>query len=54
MGLRKAGVKAELHIYQAGQHGVGLAQKNPVLATWPGLLKNWLALNGWIPKGEKK
>jgi hypothetical protein len=42
-----------MHIYQEGQHGVGLAQKNPVLSTWPGLLKNWLAVNGWVPQNAK-
>lgn len=40
--LRKAGVPAELHIYANGPHGVGLAQKDPALATWPGLCAHWL------------
>ena len=53
LALRKAGVKAEMHIYQEGQHGVGLAQSNPVLSTWPGLLKQWLALNSWVPQNAK-
>jgi acetyl esterase/lipase len=53
LALRKAGVKAEMHIYQEGEHGVGLAQKNPVLSTWPALLKNWLAVNGWVPQNVK-
>ena len=53
LALRKAGVKAEMHIYQEGQHGVGLAQKNPALSTWPELLKNWLAVNGWVPQNGK-
>lgn len=42
LALRKAGVPAELHIYERGPHGVGLAQKDPVLSTWPDRLADWL------------
>ncbi|MGD0579191.1 MAG: alpha/beta hydrolase [Bryobacteraceae bacterium] len=49
LALRRAGVKAEMHIYQEGQHGVGLAPKDPVLGTWPARLKDWLAVNGFVP-----
>jgi acetyl esterase/lipase len=45
--LRKAGVPAELHIYERGPHGVGLAQNDPVLSTWPGRLADWLRIHGW-------
>ncbi|MFN0196100.1 MAG: alpha/beta hydrolase [Planctomycetaceae bacterium] len=45
MGLRKAGVPAELHIYEQGKHGVGLAQKDPILSTWPGRLQDWMSLH---------
>lgn len=48
--LRKAKVAAELHIYQKGRHGVGLAQSDPVLATWPARLEDWLSTNGWLTK----
>lgn len=34
-GLRKAQVDFELHLYQKGAHGVGLAGHDPVLRTWP-------------------
>jgi len=47
--LRKAGVPAELHIYEHGSHGVGLAQDDPVLSTWPKLLENWFRLRGLLP-----
>ncbi|MGL4462011.1 MAG: alpha/beta hydrolase [Planctomycetia bacterium] len=40
--LRKAGVPAEMHIYQSGVHGVGLAAANPLLADWPDRLRNWM------------
>lgn len=42
LALRKAGVPAELHIYERGPHGVGLAPKDPVLSTWPDRLADWL------------
>jgi acetyl esterase/lipase len=46
LALRKAGVAAELHIYEKGPHGVGLAQDNPQLASWPGILASWLRGRG--------
>jgi acetyl esterase/lipase len=49
LALRKAGVPAEMHIYQNGPHGAGLAQKDPVLSTWPARLKDWLFVRGIIP-----
>lgn len=48
LALRKAGVKAEMHIFQNGPHGVGLAMDDPSLSEWPKLLTNWLRLNGFI------
>jgi len=48
LALRKAGVPAELHIYQPGGHGVGLAQKDPILSTWPDRLAVWLKAQGAI------
>ncbi|MBO0721235.1 MAG: prolyl oligopeptidase family serine peptidase, partial [Blastocatellia bacterium] len=46
--LREAKVPYELHIYQTGKHGVGLAQNIPELSTWPKLLENWLRLHGFL------
>jgi len=40
--LRKARVPAELHIYQFGPHGVGLAPGDPVASTWKDRLADWL------------
>ena len=42
----KAGVPAELHIYEKGPHGVGLAQKDPVLSGWSTCLSGWLKSRG--------
>jgi acetyl esterase/lipase len=49
--LVRAGVPAEMHIFQDGPHGTGLAQSYAALSAWPGLLENWLRLNGWIAAG---
>lgn len=44
--LHKAGVPAEIHIFQNGPHGVGLATFDPVLSMWSPLLANWLRVQG--------
>ncbi len=51
--LQKAGVPAELHVYEHGAHGVGLAQYDPVLSTWPGLLALWLRSHGWLTRSVR-
>jgi acetyl esterase/lipase len=53
MALRKAGVPAELHIYERGSHGVGLAQTDAALSTWPGRLADWLRVRGLLNGGAK-
>jgi acetyl esterase/lipase len=40
--LRRNKVPYEMHLYETGRHGVGLAQDDPALATWPTLCANWL------------
>ncbi len=45
LALRKAGVPAEMHIYQHGPHGVGLAANDPILHTWTDHLLDWLKAN---------
>jgi acetyl esterase/lipase len=47
--LEKAGVPAELHIFEQGPHGTGLAQTYAALSEWPNLLTNWLRLHCWLP-----
>ena len=46
LALRAAGVPAELHIFEHGKHGVGLARDNPDLSIWPDLLAKWLKQRG--------
>jgi acetyl esterase/lipase len=46
--LRAHGVNSsELHVYQTGRHGVGLAHSDPVLNSWPDRLFDWLKVNGF-------
>jgi len=48
LALRRAGVPAELHIYERGRHGVGLAPDDPVLSSWPQRLADWLRVRGLL------
>jgi acetyl esterase/lipase len=48
LALRKAGVPAEIHVFEPGVHGVGLAAGDPVLGEWPVLLRNWLRGRGLL------
>jgi acetyl esterase/lipase len=48
MALRKAGVPAEMHIFEPGPHGVGLAMNDASLDAWPALLSTWLRARGWL------
>lgn len=50
LGLRKAKIPAELHIYEKGRHGVGLAKEDPILSTWSGRLADWLKGRGLLNK----
>jgi endo-1,4-beta-xylanase len=47
--LRKAGVNAELHLYQQGRHGFGLAEGHPVLSDWVGRCEIWMKNLGLLP-----
>lgn len=51
--LRQFKIPAELHIYQQGPHGVGLAPGNPVLNTWKERLFDWLRQNLFLAEGER-
>ena len=48
LALRRAGVPAELHIYERGRHGVGLAPNDSVLSSWPQRLADWLRVRGLL------
>jgi acetyl esterase/lipase len=46
--LVKAGVPAEMHLFQHGAHGAGLAAANPQLSVWPDLLAKWMRERGYM------
>lgn len=48
LALRHANVPVEMHIYEHGNHGVGLAPYDPILSTWPLRLADWLRSHGWL------
>ena len=48
LALRKAGVPAEMHVFEVGPHGVGLGMTDPVLQGWPDLLSAWLRQRGLL------
>jgi acetyl esterase/lipase len=48
LALRQAGVPAEMHIFEKGPHGVGLANDDPALSPWSTLLATWLRGRGVI------
>jgi acetyl esterase/lipase len=52
LALRKAGVPAEMHVFERGPHGVGLNLDDPVLGQWPTLLANWLRSRGLLQSGK--
>jgi acetyl esterase/lipase len=48
LALRKAAVPAEMHVFEKGPHGVGLANDDPALSAWSTLLANWLRVRKLI------
>ena len=48
LALRKHKIPAEMHIFQKGAHGVGLAQGRPGTEHWPELCRVWLINNGFL------
>jgi acetyl esterase/lipase len=50
LALRKAGVPAEMHIYEKGRHGVGLAPTDAILSSWAGRLADWFKTRGLLDR----
>jgi acetyl esterase/lipase len=51
LALHRAGVPAELHVFEQGAHGQGLALWDPVFGEWSTLLRNWLMARGLVGGG---
>ena len=43
--LRKAGVPFEVHLYERGPHGFGMAPTDPILSTWTARCADWLGVH---------
>ena len=50
--LVAAKVPAELHLFQHGPHGVGLAPGFPDLKGWPDLLATWMRARGYMAPAQ--
>ena len=50
LALRKAKVPVEMHLFENGPHGVGMALNDPSLSVWPNLLINWLRARGLLAR----
>ncbi len=48
LALHKAGVPAELHVFEKGPHGVGLGGMDAALEEWPKLLVLWFRTRGLL------
>jgi len=46
--MHRAGVPAELHVYEKGPHGIGLRPGFGPTSDWPKLGEEWLRLHGWL------
>jgi len=51
--LVKAKVPVEMHLFQHGAHGAGLAAANPQLSPWPDLLIKWMRERGYAAAPAK-
>ena len=45
---QRARVPVEMHMFEHGRHGVGLADRDPDLHVWTLLLENWMRQNQWM------
>ena len=46
--LRKAGVNAELHVYNSGGHGFGVRERPLAVSHWPDRFIEWLGDRGFL------
>lgn len=56
LAMRKAKVPVEFHLFERGQHGLGLGsgsvehkiKGDPAFGSWPGLCATWLGVQGFL------
>jgi acetyl esterase/lipase len=50
---RKNKVPVELHAYESGKHGVGLAKDHPILSDWGQRLEVWLSTRNLVKRAKE-
>ncbi len=50
LALRAKGIPSELHVFEKGRHGLGLARGAGPAAAWPQLCQAWMRQHGWLPR----
>jgi predicted esterase len=50
----KAGLPAELHIYEKGGPGSGFRRHNLPADQWPASFEAWLTAHGYLPRAQRK
>jgi len=48
IGLKRAGVPAEMHVYSTGGHAFGLRRTDKAVTRWPELVETWLRTIGMV------
>ena len=52
--LRRAGVPGELHVFEKGKHGLGLAQGVPGTELWPAACIEWMKNRGLLEPPKRQ
>jgi len=50
MAMKEKNVPGELHLYEKGRHGVGLAKNISGTSNWPKQLQDWMKVRGYLGK----
>lgn len=50
----KAGLPAELHVYEKGGHGFGFRRHHVSADSWPVALEAWLRSRGYLPQPKRR
>jgi acetyl esterase/lipase len=53
LACMKHHVPAEMHIFEKGQHGLGMGPANLPFSAWPGLCEAWMRGRGVLPAAKK-
>ncbi|MFP6612468.1 MAG: alpha/beta hydrolase [Pirellulales bacterium] len=53
LACRRAGVPAEMHIYEKGRHGLGLALNTAGTDSWPKRCEEWMQARGLLSSKKK-